>query len=187
MKKIALISALLLAGLTTEMALADESRTLSSVSKEVKKIITTEGKYRKPGAPIDMRHTEARVAVGEVAVIDVTFITSLRSGNFDIEVTLDEGLKSSKTLSTITSFQLSPDKKDYAMKFNVSAQKDGLYYIRLLGKAGEGEGIRMRSFAIPVYVGEGKLKKKGQQLIMKAKGGENLSISKAQETIEYTE
>ena len=177
MKKIAFVSALLLAGLTTNMALADK----------VKETITTKGKYRKPGAPIDMTHTKAHVAVGEVATIDVTFITSLRSGNIEIEVTLDEGLESQDTLSSITSFELRPDQRDYNMTFNVSAKKDGLYYIRLLGKAGERESIRMRSFAIPVYVGEGKLQKKGKQLIMKAKGGENLSVSNAEETIEYVD
>lgn len=176
MKKIALVSAIVIAGLTTNMAWAEEVKT-----------ITTKGKYRKPGAPIDMTHTEARVAIGEVAQIDVTFSTSLQSGNIEIEVTLDEGLESVEQLSSVTSFQLSTYKKDYAMKFNVSAKKDGLYYIRLLSKAGEGEAIRMRSFAIPVYVGEGQLKKKGKQHIMKVIGGENLSVSQAQETIEYAD
>lgn len=176
MKKIALVSAIVISGLTTNMAWAEEVKT-----------ITTKGKYRKPGAPIDMTHTEARVAIGEVAQIDVTFSTSLQSGNIEIEVTLDEGLESVEQLSSVTSFQLSTDKKDYAMKFNVSAKKDGLYYIRLLSKAGEGEAIRMRSFAIPVYVGEGQLKKKGKQQIMKVMGGENLSVSQAQETIEYVD
>jgi hypothetical protein len=38
--------------------------------------------------------------------------------------------------------------------------------------------------AVPVYVGDGQLKKKNKQKIMKAMSGENISISKAQETIE---
>ena len=183
MKKTTLLTALLITGLTSEIALAKD---IVIETKEVK-TITTKGKYRKPGAPIDMTHTEARVAVGEVANIDVTFSTSLHSGNIEIEVTLDDGLESTEALSSVVSFQLTADKKDYAMKFNVSAKKDGLYYIRLLGKAGEGESIRMRSFAIPVYVGDGHIKKKGKQQIMKVMGGENLSISKAEETIEYVE
>ena len=181
MKKSRLLTALLIAGLSTNMAMAEDT------AKKTVKTITTKGKYRKPGAPIDMTHTEARVAVGEVADIDVTFSTSLHSGNIEIETNLDEGLESSEAISSVTSFQLSSDKKDYKMKFRVSAKKDGLYYIRLLGKAGDGESMRMRSFAIPVYVGTGHLQKKGKQLIMKARGGENLSISKAEETIEYAE
>ena len=189
MKKITLLTTLLVAGLSTNLLIASDATEISKSEKIDKKVklITTKGKYRKPGAPIDMTHTEARVAVGEMADIDVTFSTSLHSGNIEIEVTLDEGLKSSEMLSSVTSFELSSDKKEYKMNFKVSAQKDGLYYIRLLGKAGEGESIRMRSFAIPVYVGDGRLKKKGKQLIMKAMGGENLSISKAQETIQYVE
>ena len=183
MKKIALMSALLMAGVTTEMALAEEKITF--VENKELKTITTKGKYRKPGAPIDMTHTKARVATGEVVDIDVTFSTSLQSGYIEIEVTLDEGLESVNQLSSVTSFELNADKKDYAMKFSVLAKKDGLYYIRLLGKAGEGESIRMRSFAIPVYVGDGQLQKKGKQTIMKVMGGENLSISTAEETIEY--
>ena len=187
MRNSTLLTTLLIAGLGTNMAIgADitEAVKIIKADKEVK-TITTKGKYRKPGAPIDMTHTEARVAIGEIADINVTFSTSLRSGNIEIEVSLDKGLESSETLSSVTSFELSSDKKDYKMNFKVSAKKDGLYYIRLLGKAGEGESIRMRSFAIPVYVGDGHLKKKGKQVIMKVMGGENLSVSKAQETIEY--
>ncbi len=179
MKTSRLLTTLLIAGVSFNMAMAAEIT-------EAVKTITTKGKYRKPGAPIDMTHTEARMAVGEVENIEVTFSTSLRSGNIEIEVTLDEGLESTEPISSVTSFELSSDKKEYHMKFSVSAKKDGLYYIRLLGKAGEGESMRMRSFAIPVYVGDGHLKKKGKQLIMKVMGGENLSVSKAEETIEYT-
>ena len=187
-KKTTLLTSLLISGLSVNMLVASDISEAVKIEKADKKVktITTKGKYRKPGAPIDMTHTEARVAVGEVADIDVTFTTTLRSGSIDIEVTLDEGLESSEMLSSITTFKLSDDKKDYKMHFKVSAQKDGLYYIRLLGKGGEGESVRMRSFAIPVYVGDGHLQKKGKQLIMKVMGGENLSVSKAQETIEYT-
>ena len=181
MKKSILLTTLVIAGLTGNMALADE------VSKSEVKIITTKGKYRKPGAPIDMTHKEARVEVGEVADIDVAFSTSLQSGNIEISVSLDKGLESTEELPSVISFELAPNKKEYTTKFHVSAKKDGLYYIRLLGKVGEGEAIRMRSFAIPVYVGEGKLKKKGKQVIMKVMGGENLSVSQAEETIEYVE
>ncbi|RUM76432.1 MAG: hypothetical protein DSZ11_00555, partial [Sulfurovum sp.] len=163
MKTSRLLTTLLIAGVSFNMAMAAEIT-------EAVKTITTKGKYRKPGAPIDMTHTEARMAVGEVENIEVTFSTSLRSGNIEIEVTLDEGLESTEPISSVTSFELSRDKKDYHMKFSVSSKKDGLYYIRLLGKAGEGESMRMRSFAIPVYVGDGHLKKKGKQLIMKVMG-----------------
>ena len=187
MKQLTLLTTLLITGLTIEMALAEDITTVSNIETKTKelKTITTKGKYRKPGAPIDMTHTKVRVATGEVADINVTFTTSLRVGSIEIEVNLDEGLESTELLSSVTAFELSTDKKDYAMNFSVSAKKDGLYYIRLLGKVGEGESIRMRSFAIPIYVGDGQLKKKGKQIIMKAMGGENLSISKAEETIEY--
>ncbi len=45
----------------------------------------------------------------------------------------------------------------------------------------------MRVFAVPVYIGSGKLNKHSKQQLMKAFNGENISISKAEETIELLE
>lgn len=62
----------------------------------------------------------------------------------------------------------------------VSAKEDGLYYIRLLTKIDKGVDSKLRAFAVPVQVGE---RKKAKHVMMKSHSGENISISKAVETI----
>jgi hypothetical protein len=160
-----------------------------SMAKDIgnKEIISTIGHYQKPGAPINITHNVARVAKGEVSDINATLTTTLHSGEMEVTVTLDEGLSAEEHVSDITKFVLSDDQNEYKMNFKVSSQKDGLYYIRLLAKVDDGTGAKMRAMAIPVYVGAGRLKKKSKQVIMKAMSGENISISKAQETIEIIE
>ncbi len=152
-----------------------------------KEMITTKGHYQKPGAPINITHNVARVAVGEIAEINATLSTTLTGGEMEVSITLDDGLESHTTLGDLVKFTLSDTQKEFPLNFRVSAQKDGIYYIRLLAKVDEGSGARMRALAIPVYVGNAQLKLKSKQVIMKAMGGENISVSKAQETIEIVE
>jgi hypothetical protein len=54
-------------------------------------------------------------------------------------------------------------------------------------KIEDGKSTKMRAMAVPVYVGDGKLKKKSNRVIMKAMSGENISVSKAEETIKVIE
>jgi len=175
-----LLSCLVLTGLTGTEAMAKDNTSKMET-------ITTIGHYQKPGAPIDLTHNVARVAVGEYADINATLTTTLHSGEMEVSVTMDEGLESEEPISDVTKFVLSDDQNSYTLHFHVLAQKDGLYYIRLLAKVDDGTGAKMRAMAIPVYVGEGRLKKKSNQVIMKAMSGENISISKAQETVEIVE
>lgn len=141
----------------------------------------------KPGAPVDMSYESSKVQAGEIANVDVKLLTTLPSGEMEVTVTLDEGLESDTTIQPVQKLTILPDENEYTLNFRVSAQEDGLYYIRLLTKVESGDGARMRAFAIPVYVGDAKLKTKSKQVIMKALGGENISVSKAQETIEIIE
>ncbi len=177
-----LLSCLLMTGLTG-VSVAKDLKDVDHKSE----MITTKGHYQKPGAPINMTHNIKRVAVAEVADINATLTTTLNSGEMEVTVTLDEGLESESSMAEISKFALSDTQKEFTLNFKVFAQKDGLYYIRLLTKVDDGTGTRMRAMAIPVYVGSGKLKKKSNQVIMKAMGGENISISKAEETIEVIE
>jgi len=161
----------------------------TSTAKEVKNntMITTKGHYQKPGAPVNLTHNIARVEVGEVAEINATLSTTLNAGDMEVSVAFDEGLESKEPTGDLLKFTVSEGQKEFPLHFKVSAQSDGLYYIRLLIKVDEESGARMRAMAIPVYVGEGELQKKSNQVIMKAMGGENISVSKAQETIEIIE
>jgi hypothetical protein len=172
-----LLSSLVATSLTGGFAMANE--------KIVKG--TTIGHYQKPGAPIDMTHETQRVAVDEVADVHISFSTSLQSGEMEISIDLDENLKREGEAYDSIRLPISPSQKEYTLDLKVSSSKDGLYYVRLLSKVETPSGTRMRAFAVPVYVGSGELNRKTNQVIMKAMSGENLSISKAEESIEEVE
>ncbi|MCH9739467.1 MAG: hypothetical protein K0U38_01310 [Epsilonproteobacteria bacterium] len=174
-----LLACLFIAGVSTQITVAEENIVKG----------TTIGFEHcvKPGAPIDMTYeTPKRVEVNEVATVNIALTTTLKTGEMEVDITLDEALESADEMQTRQRFNISAEQKEYTLAFRVSAKEEGLYYIRLLTKVESGDGARMRALAVPVYVGEGKLKKKGE-VIMKALGGENISVSKAQETIEIIE
>jgi hypothetical protein len=181
-----IISCLLVTSLTTNIVMADNNKTIDSNKSINNKIVkgTTIGHYQKPGAPIDIIYSSTRVALNEISDVNISLVTSVKSGDMEVDIDVDKNLKvEGESYSKIT-FSLDPNEKDYNFNLKVSGSKDGLYYIRLLTKIANGNGAKMRAFAVPIYVGNGKLKSKSTQLIMKALGGEHLSISKAQESVE---
>jgi len=143
---------------------------------------TTVGKYQKPGAPITITHSTKRVVLNEISDVNISLTTTHTSGEMEVDINIDKNLyivgESPKKLK----FALSPDTKEHKINLQVFSDKDGLYYIRLTGKIATENGVRMRSMAVPVYVGDGKLKVIQKSVIMKAVGGERLSISKAEES-----
>lgn len=141
----------------------------------------------KPGAPIDMSYNSSKVAVGEVSDVRVKLVTTQESGEMEVTVDLDEGLTSDIAVEGVTKYTILPGENSYLMNFRVSSNEDGLYYIRILAKIDNGDGPRMRAFAVPVYVGDAKLKSKSRQVVTKALNSENISVSKAQETIKIIE
>ena len=142
--------------------------------------------YSKPGAPIDMIFTAQKVDVNEISDVNITLKTTIRSGTVSVLITLDENLKSQAKFDENITYQIMPEQQDYKVNLKVKSEKQGLYYIRLLTKVDNGYGIKLRSFAIPIYVGEAEaILTKGLNFQMKALGsGENISVSKAVETIE---
>lgn len=179
MKKTKLIlSCLLMTSLTGQIAMADSSKTAEG---------TTVGHYQKPGAPIDIKYKATKVGLNEVSDINVTLITSLDSGEMIVDISFDEKLKRESESYDSMRFALSKSTNSYELNFKASSSEDGLYYIRLLAKIENEGSTRMRAMAVPIYVGDGKLKKKGNRVIMKAMSGENISVSKAEETIEVIE
>lgn len=146
---------------------------------------TTMGKYQKPGAPINITHISKRVALNEISDVNITLTTPLSSGEMEVELNIDKKLYTvDDNAPKKLTFSLSPDIKEYKINLQVFSDKDGLYYIRLSGKIVSDDGVRIRAMAVPVYVGDGELKVKRKSIIMKAVGGENLSISKAEESFE---
>jgi len=170
------------------MLLADTNFSTKVVSEKSSEMVvsgTTEGHYQKPGAPVDMRYTTRKIKVGEVSDINITLITPVKSGEMDVSIDFDKELKPVEEIFNKIIFPINPQQRKYNLHLKVTASEEGLFYIRLLVKVKEStrNSANMRAFAVPVYVGDGKLKSKSKQKIMRALSGENLSVSKAKETI----
>ena len=179
MKKI-ILSAIVVAGLTGN-SFADSNSTIDN-NRTVKG--TTIGKYQKPGAPIDIRYQSKRVKLNEPSDVNISFTTPLKSGEMEVNINIDKDLKSIGEVYNEITYSLNPHQKEYNLDLRVTSSKNGLYYIRLLTKVNGKSGVKTRAFAVPIYIGSGKLQKKSHQVVMKASGGENLSISKAEESVE---
>jgi hypothetical protein len=160
---------------------------LLTLGLDAKEISTnsTQRQYSKPGAPIDMHYSSDKVEINETCDVNITLTTAIRSGTVSAIITLDKELSSLTKFNENLTYEIMPKQQDYVINLQVKSEKAGLYYIRLLTKVDKGYGVKLRSFAIPIYVGkEAGIIKKSLN-VMKALGsGENISISKAVETIE---
>ena len=173
-----LLASMLITGLMGGVAMAkdDSNNTIAQG--------TTIGHYQKPGAPVDLTYKSVKVALNEVADVNISLSTSAKSGEMAVDIDIDKNLKVEGESYDKITFSLNPNTKDYNVNLKVSSNKNGLYYIRLLVKITNNTGAKMRALAVPVYVGNGQLQRRSKQVIMKAMSGENISVSKAQETIE---
>jgi len=143
---------------------------------------TTMGHYQKPGAPIDMTYKSEKVDVNQTADINITLSTSVQYGTMSVSLKIDDKLTQETEVQENLTFDIQPNKKTFEIHLKVRGEEEGLYYIRLLCKNDKSSSSRMRAFAVPVYIGEDP-KPKSKGILMKAMSGENLSISKAVETI----
>jgi len=141
--------------------------------------------YSKPGASIDMEYTSDKVDVNETSDINITLTTPLTQGEVSVTLTLDEGLNTIKRIDKNLTYLIQPQTQNFLINFQVQSDKADLYYIRLLTKVTNDFGTKLRSFAIPVYIGQKQtLLNKRISPSMKALNlGENISVSKAIETI----
>ena len=163
----------------------EESITVKSIGEKTIIEGTTVGKYSKPGAPIDMTYKTTKVDTNETADVNITLTTTAQNGTVSISMNFDDNLTLVNDVDSNQSFEIAPDAKSFNIDMKVRSEYDGLYYIRLLCKVDKGQHPKLRSFAIPVMVGENpKPKTKAGISFLKAKSGENISVSKAVETIE---
>jgi len=139
---------------------------------------TTLGKYKKPGAPVNIAFSVQRVQSGEPCHIKIRFITVEKSGTMQVKVKADKALRFTEQFNTQTRITLDGS-REYPMEFSVIASSDGVYRIRLLVEMGN-KGFR--AFVIPVKIGNGTLYLK-QKSLMKNKHGENITVSPAKEQI----
>jgi len=159
--------------------------TLSIHAKELNSNSTMH-QYAKPGAPVDMSYTSQKVEVNETSDVNISLTTSINQGTISAILTLDKHLTSINALDTNLTFEVAPKQQTFLINLQVKAEKEGLYYIKLLTKVDKGYGIKLRSFAVPIYIGKNAgIRKKRNNTQMKAlASGENISVSKAIETIE---
>jgi hypothetical protein len=141
--------------------------------------------YSKPGAPIDMEFNSTKVDVNETADVNITLSTTVQTGTLSVVVNIDDNLSLINDFDNNRTFQINPNKKDFNLNLQVSSANKGLFYIRLLTKIDRGYGLKLRSFAVPVYVGKTptSLTKSISPQMKALSNGENISVSKAVETI----
>ena len=191
MKKITLILAplLMLVGLQANSKKIDKETLTKMNIQHQEESNTISGDtfhaYSKPGAPIDMEFNSTKVDVNETADVNITLSTSVQTGTLSVVVNIDENMSIVNDFDNNRTFQITPNQKDFNLNLQVSCTKEGLFYVRLLTKIDRGYGLKLRSFAVPVYVGERpKSLTKSISPQMKAlSNGENISVSKAVETI----
>ncbi len=145
---------------------------------------TTLGHYSKPGAPIDMSYKTKKVDINESADVNITLNTTAQNGKLMVSMNLDDNLILLNNVDKNQSFEIQPDTKTFSMNLKVSSKKEGLFYIRLLTKVQNAYASKLRSFAVPVYVGNYlKSKTRSNLTVSKVRSGENISVSKAVEHI----
>lgn len=149
---------------------------------------TTVGHYAKPGAPIDITYTTQSHKNNEnnkLYDVNITLTTTVHNGIMKVQLNTGENLTSISSIEKEITFEITPKKRKYPINLQVLAKKDGLYYIRLLAKIDRGIGSKLRAFAVPVQIGKKIVKP--DTIMMKSNSGENISISKAVETIKIAE
>ena len=186
-KTILILVPLLIVGLYASSKKINPEETTEVKSISDKSIVegTTLGKYSKPGAPIDMSYRTTRVDINESADVNITLTTTAQSGKVLVSMNIDNNLTLVNSVDTNQSFDIAPDSKSFNINMKVRSKHEGLYYIRLLTKVETGLHPKLRSFAVPVMIGENpRPKTRAGVTFLKAKSGENISVSKAVETIE---
>lgn len=159
---------------------------MTTLHSEEVKIYSSMHYYSKPGAPINISYPEIRMELNETADVNLTLTTSINQGTVYVNTVIDKNLKASKEFDTNATFTIQPNQQDFLMNFKVEANKEGLFYIRLLTKVQSQTSKKLRTFAVPIYVGsQEKAVAKSLNGTLKALGtSENISVSKAQETIQ---
>ena len=140
---------------------------------------TSAGKYAKPGAPVDISYESEHVDAGDISKVEITLTSRVTTGNMRVKVKVDKGLHEISSIKKDLSFDLAEGQKEYPLHMEVSADEDGLYYVRIQVLI-QDQG--MRAFAVPVYVGDAVLKTK-KTAVAKTEKGETVSVSAAEETI----
>ena len=142
---------------------------------------TSIGKYAKPGAPVDITFISQSVEAGEISDVTITLSTSRNDGEMSVTLKSDRGLTFEDVREKTQNIRLVGNKSDYSFTLHMRTRQDGVYYVKLLVSI-DGEGSRV--FAVPVFVGEGRVKKSKSSSRNTSASGEKISVSKAVESVE---
>ncbi len=113
---------------------------------------TTKGKYSKPGAPIDLSYKTTYSEPGEESEATLTFTTDHKNEVMHLQFHTNKGLT---LLDPLPPQEILLDgSRSYPVTIHYIASKEGKQFIRVLVKM---EKSGMRSFAIPLYIGESSL------------------------------
>ncbi len=140
---------------------------------------TTVGRYAKPGAPVDITYTAEHANTGDISDVHIVLTSSLSSGVMHVQVNIDKRLNEITAVSKELLIPLKSSNEKYPIDLKVSADNDGLYYIKLLVSI---KDIGFRAFAVPIYVGS-RIVKVNKNSMQKTKNGENITVFPAEETI----
>jgi len=135
------------------------------------------GSYSKGGGLVDIDYTTQHVDKDEVCEVSVELIPKVDKIEMNVLVSLDKALLSLENFHKEQHFLIEKDQKEYRLHFLLSSKYSGVFYIRLFITIED----RIRTFAIPIYVGE--YKKSFSKSLEKTKNGSNMIIYKAQETL----
>lgn len=167
--------------LLSSLLVGTSSMAMTAKVKEPKVVEgTSVGQYQKPGAPVNIRYTSEQIEAGEESKVHIVLLTAQTSGAMKVKIKIDHHLEQVTKIEKNLSFDLVSGEREYPIDLTVMGEEDGLYYVKLLVSI---KGKGMRAFAVPVYVGDGKLKAV-KKTIEKTKKGENITVSPAVETIE---
>ena len=133
----------------------------------------------KPGAAVDIVYNTVRIHAGEVSDVNITLTLTDGSKSMDVVLAPDKRLRVDESFENSFHFSRSEKNKSFDINFSLFAEADGLYYIRVFVETDNG---KKRAFAVPVNVGDTK-SISSQKPLQKTSKGENISVSKALETI----
>jgi len=150
---------------------------------------TSTAVYSKPSASIDFQHDFAGSAsVGTVETINLKMLDRYAGGTVDVSVKSSDGIELFENPKG-QSLKMGGEGNDLTIQFQ--PKTEGVHHITVLAVARTTDGQSItRSYAIPVYVGEGfkpakrpaPRPKDPETTVVKASGG--LIIMDAEETIE---
>jgi len=123
------------------------------------------------------------VDVNETAFVRFKIICSRSVGELNVQMRVDTKLEEESATEKEMTFEVTEEQREFPIEMELHGTDNGTYYVRLLVKYTHNESSSLRSYAIPVYVGEEK------RSIQKSTIGtvQKLSISKARESIHTIE